>query len=219
MIVAIDGPAGAGKSTVARRVAEELGLRFLDTGAMYRAVTLVVLERGLHPSDGDACATVARELVLDFDAEGDIRIGDEPGEPHIRSRTVTLNVSAVSAHPGVREAIVARQRELARRLDGVVAEGRDTTTVVFPEADFKFYLSASPEERARRRAVQEGRPDDTLEILADIRRRDRLDETRAHSPLVQAPGALPIGGDGLGVEDVVAQVLAAVRGDAEAGGR
>jgi len=218
MIIALDGPAGAGKSTVARRVAEELGLSFLDTGAMYRAVTLTVLEGGLHPSDAEACARVAREVELDFDGEGHVLVGGRSGEPDIRSRTVTLNVSAVSAHPGVRDAIVARQRELAGRLDGVVAEGRDTTTVVFPEADFKFYLHASPEERARRRAAQEGRPEDLRVILADIQRRDRLDETRAHSPLVQAHDAIEIDADRLDVEQVVALVLEAVRSGARGRG-
>lgn len=212
MIIALDGPAGAGKSTVARRLAEELGLTFLDTGAMYRAVTLAALERDVHPSDAAACARLARELRLDFDAEGRIQIDGQPGEPDVRSRTVTLNVSAVSAHPGVREAIVAMQRAIARRRAGVVAEGRDTTTVVFPEADFKFFLHASPGERARRRARQEGTPERVQEIQADIERRDRLDRTRAHSPLVKAPDALEIDADELDAEAVVQAILARVRG-------
>jgi cytidylate kinase len=212
MIIALDGPAGAGKSTVARRVAQELGLFFLDTGAMYRAVTLAVLERGIHPSDGTACAQVARSLRLEFDASGAVQIDGRPGEPDVRSSTVTLNVSAVSAHPLVRQVIVARQRELARERGGLVAEGRDTTTVVFPEADHKFFLIASPAERARRRALQEGTPERAAEIRADIERRDRLDTTRAHAPLVQAPDAMRIDADGLGAEDVVARVLARVRG-------
>jgi cytidylate kinase len=211
MIIALDGPAGAGKSTVARRIARELGLAFLDTGAMYRAVTLVVLEREIHPGDAQACPAVARELDLAFDAEGRVLIDGRPGEPDIRSKTVTMNVSAVSAHAGVREAVVADQRALASRLPGVVAEGRDTTTVVFPEADHKFFLSASKEERARRRALQEGAPECVPEILADIDRRDRLDRTRACSPLVQAPDAIPIDADRLSVEEVVDAILAHVR--------
>lgn len=211
MIIAIDGPAGAGKSTVARRVASELGLSFLDTGAMYRAVTLAVLEQGYHPSDAEACEQVARALRLEFDDEGRILIDGSPGEPDIRSQTVTLNVSAVSAHRGVREAVVAEQRKIAARSKGVVAEGRDTTTVVFPEADHKFFLNASKEERARRRAEQDGRAADQALILADIDRRDRLDATRAHSPLVKAPDALEIDGDRMSVEDVVARILAEVR--------
>ena len=207
----MDGPAGAGKSTVAKRVAQKLGSRFLDTGAMYRAVTLVVLERSIHPSDADACAEVAGSIDLDFDEAGAIVIDGHPGEPDVRSQTVTLNVSAVSAHPGVREAIVARQRTIALQPPGVVAEGRDTTTVVFPEADHKFFLNASPEERARRRALQEGSPDRYEDILADIQRRDDLDTTRAHSPLVQADDAHEIDGDARPVDEVVAAVLAVVR--------
>ena len=213
MIIAMDGPAGAGKSTVARRVARELGLAFLDTGAMYRAVTLAVLERGVHPSDGDACAEVARTLALSFDAEGHILIDGVPGEPHVRSQTVTLNVSAVSAHAGVREAIVADQRALALELGGVVAEGRDTTTVVFPNADHKFFLDAGSEVRARRRAQQEGTPERVEEIRVDIERRDRLDATRAHAPLMRAPDAVEIVVDELGVEEVVDRVLGHVRAE------
>jgi cytidylate kinase len=211
MIIAIDGPAGAGKSTVAQEVARALGLAFLDTGAMYRAVTLVVLERGIHPSDGEACAAVARELVLDFDSSGRIRIDGEQGEPDIRSRTVTLNVSAVSAHEGVREAVVAVQRAIASsHAAGVVAEGRDTTTIVFPEADHKFFLQASVEERARRRGLQEG-GEDLSEIRADIERRDRLDTTRAHSPLVKAPDAVEIDAGERTAAEVVSEILELVR--------
>ena len=215
MIVAIDGPAGAGKSTVAKRVAEALGVPFLDTGAMYRAVTLAVLERDLHPSNAEACGEVARGLTLDFDSRGAIRIDGRPGEPEIRSRTVTRNVSAVSAHPEVREAVVALQRQIAAAQPvGIVAEGRDTTTVVFPAAEHKFFLSASPEERARRRARQEGLAEDdaTLkEIRDDIERRDRLDATRACSPMIQAPDAVPIDADGRGVDEVVGLILDHVR--------
>jgi len=207
MIIAMDGPAGAGKSTVARRVAEELGMAFLDTGAMYRAITLVVLERNIHPSDAEACTQVAESVHLSFDSDGQICIEGRPGEPQIRSRTVTLNVSAVSAHGGVREAIVAQQRAVAERQGSVVAEGRDTTTVVFPLAEHKFFLVASPGERARRRARQEGSPERAAEIQADIERRDRLDATRAHSPLVEASDAIRIEADNMTVAEVVQVVL------------
>lgn len=220
MIIAIDGPAGAGKSTVGRRVAEELGLAFLDTGAMYRAITLVALERGVHPSDADACTEVARTTTLTFGDDARIRIDGRPGEPAIRSRTVTLNVSAVSAHAGVREAVVAHQRRIADALGGVVAEGRDTTTVVFPRADHKFFLVASSAERARRRALEEGHGPDSPEyglIREDIERRDRLDTTRAHSPLRQAEDAVVVDVDDLGVEDVVGRILAHVQGEPAAG--
>ncbi|MFT5690100.1 MAG: cytidylate kinase, partial [Planctomycetota bacterium] len=115
MIIALDGPSGAGKSTVARLIADRLGLSFLDTGAMYRAITLVALERDVHPADEEACAALARATVLSFNADGEIQIDGVAGEPAIRSQTVTLNVSAVSAHPGVRAAIVEEQRAIAAR--------------------------------------------------------------------------------------------------------
>ncbi len=213
MIIAMDGPAGAGKSTVAKRVARELGLTFLDTGAMYRAVTLVVLNRGIHPSDEERCTAVAREIELTFDDSGEIRIDGEAGEPDIRSDTVTLNVSAVSAHAGVRSAIVDEQRAIAERRGGLVAEGRDTTSVVFPGADHKFFLDASAKERARRRELQRPSERPLAEIQADIERRDKLDTTRAHSPLVQVPDAILIDVGSLNADQVVARILAHVRGE------
>ncbi|HEX6884091.1 MAG TPA: (d)CMP kinase [Planctomycetota bacterium] len=211
MIIALDGPAGAGKSTVARALARELGFFFLDTGAMYRAVTLALLERGLEPGDAGAAASVARELRLTFDREGHVLIDGKPGEPAIRGTAVTRAVSQVSAHAGVREAIVARQRELARSARGVVAEGRDTTTVVFPDATHKFYLSASVEERARRRAREEQALERLGEIRAELERRDALDSTRVHSPLRAAADAHRVETDGLDVPAVVARLLALVR--------
>jgi len=211
MIIALDGPAGVGKSSVARALARALDFFFLDTGAMYRAVTLVVLERGLAPGDAEGCAEVARALRLDFDAQGRIRIDGRAGEPAIRGSDVTAHVSEVSAHAGVREAIVAEQRALAERSKGVVAEGRDTTTVVFPRATFKFYLDASPAERARRRARQEHALERVGEIQVDLERRDRHDSSRVHSPLRAAEDALRIETDGLELEAVVARILAHVR--------
>ncbi|HED67089.1 MAG TPA: (d)CMP kinase [Planctomycetes bacterium] len=211
MIIAIDGPAGAGKSTVARAVARALGLAFLDTGAMYRAVTLEVLDRGLDPMDGAACGEVARGLDLSFDEAGKVLLGGVSREAELRGETVTRTVSTVSSHGAVREAIVAKQREIAAKLGGVVAEGRDTTTVVFPEASHKFYLSASARERARRRAFELDVPGRIDEIQADIERRDRLDSTRAHSPLRIADDAVEIDTDALAVEEVVARILARIR--------
>jgi cytidylate kinase len=213
MIIAIDGPAASGKSTVARAVAGELGLTFLDTGAMYRAVALAVLREKTDPADAVACGRVARRLKLAFDADQRILIDGEPGEPEIRSSAVTRAVSAVSAHSSVRSAVVPLQRAEAARRGGIVAEGRDIGSVVFPDADFKFFLSASAEVRARRRANEEKAPERYAEILDDLRRRDHLDSTRADSPLVRAEGAQLIDTDALDAAAVVARVLARVRAE------
>jgi cytidylate kinase len=215
MILAIDGPAGAGKSTVAKLVAEKLGVRFLDSGAMYRAVTLEVLRRGLDPGDEAACGRIAASLRLEFDPRGRIVIDGRPAEPDVRGREVTAHVSTVSAHAAVRERVVAAQRALAARWGGLVAEGRDMASVVFPHADHKLFLIASPLERARRRAREIGTPEAVDEVRADIDRRDRVDSTREHSPLRIAPGAVEIDTDGLSVEQVVERILALVRGSAD----
>lgn len=219
MIIAIDGPAAAGKSSVARGLARELGLTFLDTGAMYRAVTLAVLESDVDPMDEQGCARLARELDLDFDADGHIWIDGKPGEPAIRSREVTRWVSAVSAHRAVRAALVPQQRAQARKRGGIVAEGRDIGTVVFPDADAKIFLVASAEERARRRALQEDSPERFDEILADIQRRDHHDSTRADSPLTRAADAFAIDTDHLDASGVVARALAWIRERAQRGPR
>lgn len=212
MIVAIDGPAGAGKSTVAKSLARHLGLRFLDTGAMYRAVTREVLRRGLDPTRNEDCARTAASLKLEFDAQGKIHIDGAPGEPDIRGGEVTRHVSAVSAHAGVRDELVGLQRSLAARWGGLVAEGRDMTSVVFPDAEHKFFLIASSLERARRRARELGTPHAVEEIRADIERRDAFDSTRALAPLVCPPDALVVDTDGKSVEDVIALLLGHVRG-------
>lgn len=215
MIVAIDGPAGAGKSTVARGLAAALGLRFLDTGAMYRAVTAAVLARGVDPADGPACGAVAASLALAFDEGGTLTVDGEPAEPGIRSPEVTAAVSPVSAHPEVRAAVVPLQRAEGRRGEGVVAEGRDIGTVVFPDADHKFFLTASSTVRAARRAAQEGRAAEVEAIRAEIERRDALDTSRADSPLVQAADAVVVDSDCLDADGVVRALVETIRGRVE----
>ncbi len=209
MIIAIDGPAAAGKSTLARALARKLDLTFLDTGAMYRAVTLAVQRAGVDAQDEQACARVARSIAFTFDDAGGVRIDGEPGEPAIRGPEVTRDVSAVSAHPAVRRAIVPHQRAAASGR-GVVAEGRDTTTVVFPDADHKFFLLASTAERARRRARQEGRPESVEQYRAEIERRDALDRSRPDSPLRQARDAVCVDTEGVTPEEVLARLLEVV---------
>jgi CMP/dCMP kinase len=210
MIIAIDGPAASGKSSVAARVAEALGARFLDTGAMYRAVTLRAQAAGLDPTDEATCGALAEGLDLTFDDQGRILIDGVAGEPHIRSAAVTAGVSAVSALARVRRAMVARQRALGTEQD-LVVEGRDTTTVVFPQAEHKIFLVAGPAERGRRRAEQEGRPERATQYAAELAERDAKDEGRENSPLRRADDALLIETDGMTVDEVVARILARVR--------
>lgn len=215
MIIAVDGPAGSGKSTVAKLLARRLGLGFLDTGAMYRAVTLAALERGVDPMDAKGCAELARSVRLAFDEDGRLRVDGKHVEPAIRSEEVTRWVSAVSAHSGVRAAVVPMQRAEADRRGGVVAEGRDIGTVVFPRADFKFFLTASAEVRAKRRANERHEPERWGEYLADIQRRDHHDSTRHDSPLKRADDALLVETDGLDAQGVADKLFEVVDGRAK----
>jgi CMP/dCMP kinase len=195
MIVAIDGPAGSGKSTVARALARRLGFTYLDSGAMYRSVGLAVLERG-----GEA-ADVARAIELEL---GDrIRLDGRDVTDAIRSPEVSEAASRVAADPEVREALVAKQRRLMSRGDWV-AEGRDIGTVVAPDAEVKVFLTAGEEERARRRAGELGADVDT--VLAEQAIRDERDRSREHSPLGPAPGAVELDTTGLTVDEVVERV-------------
>jgi cytidylate kinase len=208
-IVAIDGPSGSGKSTVARGVAAKLGLEVLDTGAMYRALTLLVLERAVDANDAAACARLAREMVLDVGATTLLEGRDVSDA--IRGPEVTATVSTVSAHPGVREALVARQRAWVAEHGGGVVEGRDIGTVVFPDARVKVFLTASGEERARRRQRDEAAADRTVgvdSVHADLERRDALDSNRTVSPLKIAADALVVDTTDRDVDDVVAEIVA-----------
>ena len=207
-VVAIDGPSGAGKSTVARGVANALGLEVLDTGAMYRAVTHAVLERGVDPADEAACTDVAEAVDLTVDDR--VLLDGDDITTEIRGPAVTETVSTVSAHPGVRRALVDRQRAWVRQHGGGVVEGRDIGTVVFPDAAVKVFLTASDDERARRRQRDEHASERRVEVddvRAAIERRDRLDSTRALSPLHAAADAITIDTTGRPVEDVVAEIV------------
>ena len=206
MIIAIDGPAGAGKSTVARRLARELGLLFLDTGALYRAVTWSALERGIALDDALAMGALTRSLALSFDQAGRVLVDGVAGEPHIRSPEVTANVSQVAAHPAVRAALLPLQRRFAHP-HGLVAEGRDMGTVVFPHAELKVFLVASVEERARRRALEVGEPEAQGRIQSEIERRDHLDAMREDAPLCKAEDAVELDTDGLSQDEVVERLL------------
>jgi cytidylate kinase len=200
MIVAIDGPAGAGKSTVARAVATALGFTYLDSGAMYRSVALAVHERGGEPAE------VARGLRLEVGER--VRLDGRDVTDAIRAPEVSELASRVAADPSVREAMVAKQRELLHAGD-YVAEGRDIGTVVAPDAEVKVFLTASPQERARRRADELGVEVET--VLADQTLRDERDRTRAHSPLEPAPGAIELDTTGLTVDQVVERIVELTR--------
>ena len=208
MVVAIDGPAGAGKSTVARALARELGFTYMDSGAMYRGVALLSLETPEREP-----AELARAATIDLVASqsgGPPRVlldGRDVTE-EIRAPEVSEAASLLAADPGVREALVAKQRELIAS-GGWVAEGRDIGTVVAPEAALKVFLTADPRERARRRAAELGAEEDT--VLAEQALRDERDSTRAHSPLRPASGAVTLDTTGLGVQEVVERIAALAR--------
>ncbi|OBG79409.1 (d)CMP kinase [Mycobacterium sp. E3305] len=198
VVVAIDGPAGTGKSSVSKQLARALRARYLDTGGMYRMVTLAVLRAGIDPADADAVARVADtvRMSVDYQPDGDVFfLGGEDVSAEIRGDRVTGAVSAVSSVPAVRTRLVALQREMAGGPGCVVVEGRDIGTVVLPDAPVKIFLTASAETRARRRNDQNvaaGLADDYDAVLADVRRRDHLDSTRAVSPLRAAPDAVVV---------------------------
>jgi CMP/dCMP kinase len=208
ILLAIDGPAGSGKSSVARAVAERLGVVNLNTGAAYRAAALLALHDGVDLDDGPGLAALAKRVGLD--AEGASIDGEGVSEPDLRTPEVAAAASKVSAHAQLREVLLPVQRmaaERAREEGGAVVEGRDIGTVVLPDADLKVYLSAAPEERARRRASQTGKEGELDRIRAAIARRDRQDSEREISPLKPASDAVVLDTTSLSLEEVISEVL------------
>jgi cytidylate kinase len=200
-VIAIDGPAGSGKSTIGRLLAARLGLEYLDTGAMYRSVAFAALREGIDPNDVDAVAALAP--TVDIAVGERVVVDGEDATAAIRGPEVTRAVSAVAANPAVRAELVRRQRAWTAARGGGVMEGRDIGTVVFPGAELKVYLTADEPERLRRRAVEAGE-----EVAADIVRRDDADSSRAASPLYAADDAVVIDTTGRTVEEIVEEVLA-----------
>jgi cytidylate kinase len=208
-VIAIDGPAGSGKSTVARRLAERLGLPYLDTGAMYRAVAFAALQRDVDPDDDERVGKLAVAVAIDVDER--VLVDGFDATVEIRGPEVTRAVSVVAANPTVRTELRRRQREWAVARGGGVIEGRDIGSVVFPEAELKVYLTAAPEARAARRA-KEVTDLDYETVAADIARRDALDQGREDSPLVEADDAVLVDTTDRTIDEVVDDVIARLRG-------
>ena len=204
-VIAIDGPAGAGKSTVAKALARRLGLEYLDTGAMYRGVAFAALRRGIDPSEDISVARVANDVELDVSEKG-VLVDGVDASIEIRGPEVTRAVSVVAANPDVRTEMRRRQRAWAESRGGGVIEGRDIGSVVFPDAELKVYLTADPEVRAQRRhkEVADLRYE---EVAASIAERDARDESRAHGPLVESEDAVTLDTTGRTVDDVVAEIV------------
>jgi cytidylate kinase len=209
-VIAIDGPGGVGKSTVARRLAERLGFDYLDTGAMYRAVAFAALRRGIDPSDAEPVGNVVDGLELSIE-DDKVVVDGVDATIEIRGPEVTRAVSLVAANPAVRAELRSRQREWAAGRTGGVIEGRDIGTVVFPDAELKVFLTAHPDVRAERRS-QEVTDLDYETVAAELARRDTLDEGRADSPLTQAADALVVDTSGMSIDEVVDALVAELDG-------
>lgn len=210
IVIAIDGPSGSGKSTVARLLAARTGYRFLDSGAMYRAAALLARREGVDDADPRRLEALLADAVIELRDDRVLLAGEDVSE-EIRTPGITRYVSVIAAVPEVRTAMVARQRA-ALPGENLVVEGRDIGSVVFPDADRKFYLTASAEERARRRAVQTDRSPE--EVLREQEERDDRDRSREHSPLIRAEGAIEVVTDGLTIEQVVDVLAAHLREEA-----
>lgn len=212
MIIAIDGPSGSGKSTLGRMLARALDLLYIDTGSMYRAVALAVIDAGVNPSDTEAVTALANRIEIDLEGDPDslsVLLNGRDITDRLRTESVTEMSSIVSTIPGVRRAMVERQRTMGRR--GAVLNGRDIGTVVFPGADIKFFLTAVPEERAERRFKEDqmtsSAPSSLAETLADMIERDRRDSTRADSPLKIADDAILVDSTGKSIDEVFKEMM------------
>jgi cytidylate kinase len=210
-VIAIDGPAGSGKSTVAKALAARLGLEYLDTGAMYRSVTFAALRRGLDPADADVVGRVAGDVVIELRPDG-VTVDGVDASIEIRGPEVSRAVSIVAANPAVRAEMVRRQREWVAQRGGGVLEGRDIGTVVFPDAELKVYLTADPEVRAERRS-KEVTDLDYETVAADLARRDALDQGREVSPLAEAEDAFLLDTTGLEVDEIIDVIASRVAQD------
>jgi CMP/dCMP kinase len=215
MIIAIDGPSGSGKSTLGRMLARALKLLYIDTGSMYRAVALATIESGIAPKDREAVTALANEIEIDLEGDPDslcVLLNGRDITDQIRTESVTEMSSVVSTIPGVRRAMVERQRAISKR--GAVLNGRDIGTVVFPDADIKFFLTAAPEERAERRYKEDQMTASSsatyAETLADMIERDRRDSTRADSPLKVADDAIVIDSTGKSIDQVFEEMISHV---------
>lgn len=212
-VVAVDGPAGSGKSTVAKLVAKNLGFTHIDTGAMYRALTLNAVEKGIPVEDEEAVSESAREAVLAL-SNGKVLLNGEDVTSSLRMGKVTRDVARLSSYAGVRTALLSLQREVASRNDGVVMEGRDIGTVVFPDAQWKFFLDADPEVRARRRHAElaaQGRVKELSWVLEDLIARDKEDRERTIAPLSAARDADVIDSSHMTIEEVVEYIVKKVK--------
>lgn len=204
-VIAIDGPAGAGKSTVARLVARAVGLPYLDTGAMYRCVALETLNTNIDPLDEKAVSHVAHQVAI-YLSEESVFLNSVDVSTEIRTPEVASIVSIIAAHSGVRDAMREQQRQWIRQHGGGVVEGRDIGTVVFPSAEVKIFLTASPHERARRRVHQSG--GDIEQVAHSIAERDHIDSTRADSPLRPHEDSILVDSSGKSIDDVVSEIVA-----------